>query len=106
MEKTFSQLQDGDFIEVYSTKLEMWLLCEIVTNYGICHWDENVTHYGYELELVKEAMEDKILKSHPFLNDGRRLIITEEMPNKYWKYNNTAKVLYGGRERTEPEEFY
>lgn len=79
----------------------MWLLYEIVSDYGICNWDENATHYGYELELVKESVEEKILEAHPFLYDGRRLIITEEMPSKYWKYNNTAKVLYGGRKRID-----
>lgn len=102
-DKDFKDLKDGDFVEIFSTKLNLWLLYEVVSDYGILHWDENATHYGYELELVKSALEEKIAEAHPFLFDGRRLVITEEMPKKYWRYNQTAKVLYGGRKRLEEE---
>lgn len=102
-DKDFQDLKDGDFIEIFSTKLNMWLIYEVVSDYGIQSWDENVTHYGYELDLVANALEEKILEAHPFLLDGRRLIVTEDMPKKYWRYNKTAKVLYGGRKRSHEE---
>lgn len=102
--KNFQELEDGDFIEVYSTKMDLWLLYQVVTDYGIVTWDENATHYGYELELVKESLEDRILANYPSLGDGRRIVISEEIPSKYWKYNHTAKVLYGGRKRSEEHD--
>ena len=101
--KNFQELKDGDFIEVYSTKMDVWLLYEVVSGYGIVTWDENVTNYGFELELVKESLEDRILANYPSLGDGRRIVISEEIPSKYWRFNTTAKVLYGGRKRAENE---
>ena len=97
-EKDFKTLQTGDFIEIYVKKFDKWVLCEVVTNYGIVHWDENNSHWGYDVEVVKEQLEEQLASEYHFLL-GQRLYITEETGNKWWRYCNNAKVLYGGRKR-------
>jgi len=94
-DKDFKDYKSGDFLEVFNPKFKVWVLCQIVTNYGILKSGDEFK-WGYEVEVIKEELDEKLKKKY-HIHDGN-WVITEDMSSKWWREAPpAAKVLYGGR---------
>lgn len=103
-DKDFKDYQAGDFIEVFNPKFKLWVLCQIVTNYGMIKSGDEYK-WGYEIEIIKEDLEKKINKKYKM--GSATWVITEDMGSKWYREAPpAAKVLYSGRKprREEPED--
>ncbi len=90
------ELCKGDFIEVFNPKLNIWVLCEIVTNYGMVSRDSDGFRGGYQLKIIKEDLEQKIAEAY-HIHEGE-WVLTEDIGRKWWREAPpAAKVLYGGK---------
>ena len=97
-DKDFQKFKAGDFMEVFNPKFNIWVLCEIVTNYGMVRTGDGFK-WGYELQVIKEELDDKLREAYSIYEDSN-WTITEDMSQKYWREAPPAvKVLYGGRKR-------
>lgn len=94
-DKDFSEFQEGDFIEIFNPQFKIWVLCEVVTNYGILKQGDEYK-WGYTIMVVKEELNDTLKEAYNVYED--RWSITEDMSSKWWREAPpAAKVLYGQR---------
>lgn len=96
MDRDFNTFKAGEFLEVFNPKFNIWVLCEIVTNYGILR-SEQEYKWGYEVRVLQEKLDAK-LQEHYGIYEAT-WVITEDMSRKWWREAPpAAKVLYGHQE--------
>jgi len=104
--RDFKDYKSGEFLEVFNPKFKIWVLCQIVTNYGIIKQGDEYK-WGYKLEVIREDLAKKLSKKYKIDIDSP-WCITEDISTKWWREAPpAAKVLYGGRKpRTEVPDDY
>ena len=96
MDRDFNSFKEGEFLEVFNPKFKIWVLCQIVTNYGMVRSGEGF-QWGYEVEVLQEKLDEK-LKDHYGIYEST-WVITEDMSRKWWREAPpAARVLYGTKE--------